>query len=77
VPLVRALVAAGHRVTASTRSREKQNMIQALGATPALVDALDADALEKVVRAAAPTHVTHELTALPNSGARQSSSRTK
>jgi nucleoside-diphosphate-sugar epimerase len=73
VPLVRALVAAGHRVFASTRSREKQTMLQSLGATPVLVDALDAAALERAVRNAAPTHVIHELTALPKAGARRAS----
>jgi 2-alkyl-3-oxoalkanoate reductase len=73
VPLVRALVARHHRVFATTRSRDKETMIRALGATPVVVDALDAAALEKVVRDAAPTHVIHQLTALPKTGPRRAS----
>lgn len=65
VRLVRTLVAAGHQVTASTRSADKQSMLRALGATPVVVDALDADALRRGVVAASPTHVIHQLTALP------------
>jgi len=72
-PLVRALVTRGHRVWATTRSRDKQSMIGTLGATPVVVDALDALALEKAVREAAPTHVIHELTALPKTGPRKAS----
>ena len=70
VPLVRALVAAGHHVTALTRSPAKQSMLRALGATPAVADALDADALRRVVVSARPTHVIHQLTALPKAGRR-------
>ena len=73
VPLVRGLVARKHRVCATTRSRDKESMIRALGATPVVVDALDAAALEKAVREAAPTHVIHQLTALPKTGPRRAS----
>jgi len=72
-PLVRALVARHHRVFATTRSGAKESTIRALGATPVVVDALDAAALEKAVRDAAPTHVIHQLTALPKSGPRRAS----
>jgi nucleoside-diphosphate-sugar epimerase len=65
VPLVRALVAAGHDVTALTRSRSKVDMLRALGAVPAVADALDAEALHRAVLAARPSHVIHQLTALP------------
>jgi nucleoside-diphosphate-sugar epimerase len=68
VPLVRALVAGGHQVTALTRSSSKEPMLRALGATPAVADALDALALRRVVVAAHPTHVVHQLTALPQGG---------
>jgi nucleoside-diphosphate-sugar epimerase len=68
VPLVRALVAGGHQVTALTRSASKEPMLRALGATPAVADALDAAALCRVVVAAHPTHVIHQLTALPQGG---------
>jgi len=68
VPLVRALVAGGHQVTALTRSASKAPMLRALGATAAIADALDAAALRRVVVAAQPTHVIHQLTALPQGG---------
>jgi len=68
VPLVRALVAAGHQVTASTRSEANAAMLRKLGATPSIVDALDAAALRRAVAAAHPTHVVHQLTALPKGG---------
>jgi 2-alkyl-3-oxoalkanoate reductase len=45
VPLVRRLVAMGHQVTALTRTPENAPKLRALGATPAVADALDADAL--------------------------------
>ena len=68
VPLVRALVEAGHQVTALTRSPGKEQALRALGATAATADALDAAALGAVVEAARPTHVIHQLTALPKGG---------
>ena len=70
VPLVRALVAHNHLVFATTRSSDKLSLIRGLGATPVVVDALDPAALERAVREAAPTHVVHELTALPKAGPR-------
>ena len=70
-PLVRALVGAGHRVVATTRSAGKRGELEALGAAAVVVDALDADALTQAVRTAAPTHVIHELTALPKTGVRR------
>lgn len=73
IPLVKALVEAGHQVTALTRSPEKQESLRALGATPAVADALDAGALKAAVLAARPTHVIHQLTALPKDGVRKAS----
>jgi nucleoside-diphosphate-sugar epimerase len=70
VPLVCACRAAGHTVFATTRSADKQAFLWDLGVTPVLVDALDAGALERAVRAAGPTHVIHQLTALPKAGPR-------
>ncbi|MEA2364401.1 MAG: hypothetical protein QOD71_3546 [Thermoleophilaceae bacterium] len=63
--LVPRLVAAGHAVTGTTRSEARAEAIRAAGATPALVDALDADAVRSAVEQAAPEVVVHELTALP------------
>jgi nucleoside-diphosphate-sugar epimerase len=71
VPLVRALVAAGHEVTALTRSPEKAAHVRALGAQAAVADALDAEALARAVLDARPTHVIHQLTALPKEGIRR------
>jgi len=70
VPLIRVLVANGHQVTASTRTPANAARLQTLGATPVIADALDADALRRVVVAAHPTHVIHQLTALPKGGPR-------
>lgn len=70
IPLVRALVGAGHHVTALTRSAGKRDAVQSLGASAAVADALDRDALAAAVAAAHPTHVIHQLTALPKGGAR-------
>ena len=73
IPLVRALVAAGHRVTALTRTPEKEAMLRALGASAAVADARDRDALRAALEAAHPTHVIHQLTALPKEGPRRAS----
>jgi nucleoside-diphosphate-sugar epimerase len=73
IPLVRTLVAGGHQVTALTRSAGKQGELRALGATPAVADALDRERLIAAVAAAHPTHVIHQLTALPKDGPRRSS----
>lgn len=70
VPLVRALVAAGHNVTAMTRSPEKRDSLRALGATPVVADALDAAGLTRAVVDAKPDVVIHQLTNLPKTGVR-------
>jgi nucleoside-diphosphate-sugar epimerase len=71
LPLVRALVAQGHEVTALTRSGSRRQEIEAAGARLAVADALDASALLAAVQAARPTHVIHELTAIPKGGVRR------
>jgi len=71
MPLVRALVAAGHQVTALTRRPENRDELSRLGASVAIADALDRDGLTAVVRAAQPTQVIHQLTALPRTGVRR------
>lgn len=73
VPLVRALVMAGHHVVASTRTPDKQGLLHALGATPVVVDAFDIAALKRILREAAPEQVIHQLTALPKTGVRRAS----
>ena len=64
-PLVRKLVAAGHKVTVTTRKQEPAEAIGAAGAEAAICDALDAAAVEDVVVAAAPEVIVSELTSLP------------
>ena len=71
IPLVRALVSAGHQVTALTRSIGKRDELRGLGASAAVADALDRDALIAAVAAARPSHVIHQLTALPKGGPRR------
>jgi nucleoside-diphosphate-sugar epimerase len=58
--LVPRLVAAHHDVTGTTRSRQRAEAIRAAGASPAVVDALDAQALREAVERAAPEVVVHE-----------------
>jgi 2-alkyl-3-oxoalkanoate reductase len=62
--LVPQLVAAGHDVVAMTRTPSKQDGLRALGARPAVADALDPDAVAKVVGEAEPEVIVHELTAI-------------
>lgn len=62
--LVPQLVAAGHEVTATTRSDDRQAMLWNLGARPAVMDALDAASVGDVVAKAAPDVVIHQLTAI-------------
>jgi nucleoside-diphosphate-sugar epimerase len=64
--LVPALVAAGHRVTATTTRPAKLERLRALGAEPVVLDALDRAAVVEAVRRAAPEVVVHELTAIPS-----------
>jgi len=73
IPLVRALVDAGHHVVALTRSPGKRSALEALGASAVVADALDRDALVAAVSATQPTHVIHQLTALPREGPRRPS----
>ena len=62
--LVPALVAAGHQVTATTRTPGKTGSLRAAGAESAVLDGLDRDAVITAVRAAAPDVIVHEMTAL-------------
>jgi nucleoside-diphosphate-sugar epimerase len=64
--LVKLLVRAGHQVTGTTRTESRAELLRALGATPAVVDAYDAEALERLVVAQQPEIVLHQLTSLPD-----------
>lgn len=63
--LVPLLCAAGHDVVGTTRSADKTAALRALGAEPAVVDVFDAAALTRIVQAALPQVVIHQLTDLP------------
>ncbi len=62
--LVPGLVAAGHEVTATTRTPSKVAQLREAGAEPMVVDGLDRQAVIAAVRAAAPEVIVHEMTAL-------------
>jgi 2-alkyl-3-oxoalkanoate reductase len=58
------LTTAGHEVTATTRSPGKASLLRKLGATPVIVDGLDADGVLAAVRQARPEVIIHQMTAL-------------
>ncbi len=62
--LVPQLIAAGHQVTATTRSADKAAALRAAGADAAVVDGLDAIAVGEAVARAQPDVVMHQMTAL-------------
>src|ERR671919_831061 len=62
--LVPQLVAAGHEVVGMTRTASKQDGLRALGAEPVVADALDPEAVARVVGEAEPEVIVHQLTAL-------------
>ncbi|MGH8867324.1 MAG: NAD-dependent epimerase/dehydratase family protein [Actinomycetes bacterium] len=62
--LVPRLVARGHDVVGMTRTASKQGMLRAWGAQPVVADALDPDAVARVVGEAEPEAIVHQLTAL-------------
>jgi nucleoside-diphosphate-sugar epimerase len=62
--LVPALIAAGHEVTATTRTPGKAGQLREAGAEPVVVDGLDREAVIAAVQAASPEVIVHEMTAL-------------
>jgi nucleoside-diphosphate-sugar epimerase len=62
--LVPGLVAAGHEVTATTRTPGKVTQLREAGAEPVVLDGLDREAVIAAVRAAAPEVILHQMTAL-------------
>jgi nucleoside-diphosphate-sugar epimerase len=65
--LVPRLVANGHEVTGLTRTASKEDTVRTMGATPAVADALDPDAVARAVAEAQPEVIVHQLTALAGS----------
>jgi nucleoside-diphosphate-sugar epimerase len=62
--LIPQLTAAGHEVTATTRTSAKAEQLRALGARAVVVDGLDAAAVTKAVSDARPDAIVHQMTAL-------------
>jgi nucleoside-diphosphate-sugar epimerase len=62
--LVPMLLRHGHEVLAMTRSSQKALSLRAVGAEPAVADALDAAAVTQAVTRAEPDVVIHQMTAL-------------
>ncbi len=63
--LIPLLLAAGHGVTGTTRDPGKATRLRALGIEATVLDVFDADALSRVMLAAEPDIVVHQLTDLP------------
>jgi 2-alkyl-3-oxoalkanoate reductase len=62
--LVPVLVARGHEVIGTTRSREKMRLLYELGAQPVIVDGLDRESVLRRVRRIEPEVVVHQMTGL-------------
>ncbi|HXS47876.1 MAG TPA: NAD(P)-dependent oxidoreductase [Solirubrobacterales bacterium] len=65
--LLPRLAAAGHEVVGMTRSVGKVEAVRALGAVPAIADALDPEQVARAVAEAEPEAIVHQLTALSGS----------
>jgi nucleoside-diphosphate-sugar epimerase len=63
--LLPMLMAAGHDVTAMTRTPAKLDTLRASGAEAVVADALDAAAMRTAIADARPDAVIHQLTSLP------------
>lgn len=63
-PLIPQLIAAGHEVTATTRTKAKADELRRLGAKALVIDGLDEAALRKGVAYTGPDAIVHQMTAL-------------
>ncbi len=64
--LLPLLVQTGHQVAGTTRTQQRTGLLRELGATPVVVDALDAPALAASLREHPAEVVIHQLTNLPD-----------
>ena len=64
--LVPQLIEAGHEVVGTHNSPASAELLRALGATPVLLDLLDARAVREAVLRSEPEAIVHEATALAN-----------
>jgi nucleoside-diphosphate-sugar epimerase len=62
--LVPQLVAHGHEVTATTRDPRKMELLTRLGATPVVINGLDAVGVGEAVARAEPEAVIHQMTSI-------------
>jgi len=62
--LVPQLVARGHQVVATTRTREKLDALRARSVEPVVMDGLDAQSVGEAVARAEPDVIVHQMTAL-------------
>lgn len=69
--LVPLLVKAGHEVSGTTRFEAKRPVLQKLGASPLVLDALNPGQVFEAVRATRPEVIVHELTAIGDINTRQ------
>ncbi|HEY0933536.1 MAG TPA: NAD(P)-dependent oxidoreductase [Trebonia sp.] len=66
--LVPQLTGCGHQVTGTSRSAGRAGALRSLGAEPAVLDVLDAEAVRAVLAAARPDAVIYQATALAGGG---------
>ncbi|HEX6025860.1 MAG TPA: NAD-dependent epimerase/dehydratase family protein [Solirubrobacter sp.] len=62
--LIPHLIENGHTVTGTSRSAAKAEQIEALGATPAVMDGLDPQSVSRAIADADPDVIVHQMTAL-------------
>jgi nucleoside-diphosphate-sugar epimerase len=62
--LIPQLVARGHRVTATTTSAAKLDVLRRLGAEPVVMDGLDAASVGEAVARARPDAIVHQMTGI-------------
>src|SRR4030095_16893595 len=62
--LVPLLVSSGHQVVSSTRTPDKMTRLREAGARPVVMDGLNRDDVMRVVTAARPDVIVHQMTAL-------------
>ncbi len=62
--LVPQLVAGGYQVVAMTRDESKASWLRRIGAQPVVADALDREAVARVLKASEPEVVVHQLSGL-------------
>ena len=64
LPLVSQLVDRGHEAVGTSRTQERAEALRRLGAEPAVLDALDREAVRRLVLEARPDAIVHQATSL-------------